>query len=47
MNVPSSLITSIFVFSTGMEGLVGRRCLLASAVLHHSAGDHGAAAALG
>lgn len=32
--------------SSGMAGLVGGRCLLASAVLHHPPGDHGAAAAL-
>lgn len=40
------LCVFICIFSTGLEGLVGRRCLLASPVLHHPAGDHGAAAAL-
>lgn len=32
--------------SSGMAGLMGGRRLLASAVLHHPPGDHGAAAAL-
>lgn len=32
--------------SSGLAGLMGGRCLLASAVLHHPPGDHGAAAAL-
>lgn len=49
VNPPSNLTTSslfpICIFSTGLEGLVGRRCLLASPVLHHPAGHHGAAAA--
>lgn len=33
--------------SAGMEGPLGGRRLLAPALLHHSAGDHGAAEALG
>lgn len=39
-------LKSVLILSAGLEGLVGRWCILAPALLHYSSGHHGAAAAL-